>query len=147
MKKDSIKELEIISNTNITAFKEDVKNFLNTHKDYTIDFRTTAHTHYAYIVYVTEIDVPEDVKDEYVLKGENYYCCNCPHWTYYTDERQVPSCGLRVKARANYRGEACLLFYQEMANGEIRPQEFPLWEEYEADRKHCLQMLKEAKKE
>lgn len=72
----------------------------------------------AAIEYTTETTICENIKEEYELRGEVYYCDDCPHLQPITDRRHhyhECKCGTTSPSR-----KACLLFYQELAKGEIK---------------------------
>lgn len=72
---------------------------------------------FAAVEYSIETTVYENIKEEFEAKGEIYYCDDCPYLERSTDGRVKSlncKCGKTTISR-----RACLLFYQELAKGEI----------------------------
>ena len=74
----------------------------------------------AFLVYEEHVVEPENLAEEYELRGEGYTCESCPHKVPITDGR----------ARNNWRCEerkrgtdidcpACVRFYEELERGEL----------------------------
>ena len=130
------KDYELISNSNSTLFKEEVKRFLEAHQnalEITTTYCTTNKGHFAHIDFSYLKDIAENVKDDYILRGERYYCCNCPFWgSNATDDvDKAMSCTIQVRNKdTRYCSDACLRFYQLLADGEITPCDY----EYDPDR-------------
>ena len=128
MRQGTRKELEIISNSDSTTLKAEVKKFFEEHaNDLSVDvqFTTTTAGHNAYIIYEQAYQIPEDIRDEYIIRGESYTCENCPYWSNNFDPTNIKGlwrCTKKVKyGNVRYVDEACLFFYQELAKGEIKP--------------------------
>ena len=71
----------------------------------------------ACIEYETEETFYENIKEEFEARGEIYYCDECPYLKPIEDRRHryhECKCGTTTPSR-----KACLLFYQELAKGEI----------------------------
>lgn len=74
----------------------------------------------AYIDYTTETVEYANIKEEMEANGERYYCDDCPYYVPPTDGRRkygACKCGQTTPTKA-----ACLLFYSEVARGEIEPR-------------------------
>ena len=74
----------------------------------------------AAIEYTTEITIFENIKEEYEARGEVYYCDECPYLERNPDGRVKThscKCGTTTISR-----RACLMFYQELAKGELEPK-------------------------
>ena len=74
----------------------------------------------AAIEYTTETTIYENIKEEYEARGDYYYCDECPYIQPIEDRRHKYhecKCGTTSPSR-----KACLLFYQELAKGEIEPK-------------------------
>jgi len=74
----------------------------------------------ALLFYEERVEEPEDIRDEYELRGEIYTCGECPFKVPVTDGR----CHHRWKCRRMPRGtddeqRACLWFYQELEEGRV----------------------------
>lgn len=128
MKEETIKEFKVIANTNLTDFEREVKSFLESHRNaisLQLNSTTIESGHFAHIQWDEKRLIPENIKDEYLLRGEKYHCKNCPHWGANGSEnpREAFDCLKRVKDRARGCEEACLYFYKELAKGDIRPYE------------------------
>jgi len=129
MRNETVKDFKVISNSNLSNFEKEVKTFINTHKDalnMQVNSNTTVDGHFAHIYWEEVRPVPEDIKDEYILRGERYRCENCPHYGANASDnpRHAFSCTRKVYS-ATRRGceEACLYFYQQLAKGELNPHE------------------------
>lgn len=77
-------------------------------------------TRSALLFYEERLEEPEDIRDEYELRGETYTCGECPFKEPVTDGR----CHHRWKCRRMPRGtddeqRACLWFYQELEEGRV----------------------------
>lgn len=75
---------------------------------------------FAAIEYTIEETKYENIKEEFEAKGEIYYCDECPYLERNPDGRvktHTCKCGTTTISR-----RACLLFYQELAKGEIEPK-------------------------
>lgn len=71
----------------------------------------------ACIEYQTEETIFENIRDEYIARGEIYYCEDCPFIDPVTDRRyhyRTCKCGTTKS-----KGAACLYFYEQLAKGEI----------------------------
>ena len=126
MKEKTIKDFKVISNSNLSNFEKEVKSFLNEHQD-AISLQTnstsTSKGHYCHIFWEEKKLVPEDIRDEYILRGEKYCCGNCPLWGGNVDNGR-PECLRQVRMKdTRLCSGACLWFYQQIANGEFRPVE------------------------
>ena len=85
-------------------------------KSYRLTYRGNDLT--ACIEYTTEETTFENIKEEYEARGEVYYCDECPYLKPIEDHRHryhECRCGTTSPSR-----RACLLFYQELAKGEIK---------------------------
>lgn len=76
--------------------------------------------HSAFLVYTEHLEIPEDIRDEYELRGETYTCGECPLKTPVTDGR----CHHRWRCDKMPRGtddeqEACVMFYEMLERGEL----------------------------
>ena len=74
----------------------------------------------AFLVYEEHLEEPENLREEYELRGEAYTCEACPYRTPITDGRA------RHRWRCSERpggthidGPACLKFYEDLEKGEI----------------------------
>lgn len=74
----------------------------------------------AHLEYTIEESYFENIKEEFEARGEIYYCDECPYLERNPDGRVKThscKCGKTTISR-----RACLLFYQELAKGEIEPK-------------------------
>jgi len=127
MKQTTSKSMRIISNYDSTAFERDVNAFLDEHKtdiSVNVQFTTTTAGHNAYIIYEQQIQIPEDIRDEYILRGEEYHCEDCPYWTNNQkpeDSRELFKCEKRIgQEPVRFITPACLYFYQRLAKGDLK---------------------------
>lgn len=126
MKVENKNRLEVISNLNLQQFREQVNQFLDSHKVTSVNYAKDGGEYTAFISFIQEVKTAEDIRDEYNLSGEVYYCKDCPKWgSNYTDEpRGTYICHAKV-TKKTLRGctPACLFFYEKLARGEIKPYE------------------------
>lgn len=74
----------------------------------------------AHLEYTIEESFFENIKEEFEARGEVYYCDECPYLERNPDGRcktHTCKCGKTTISR-----RACLMFYQELAKGEIEPK-------------------------
>lgn len=79
--------------------------------------------HCAYINYEETLKIPEDIRDEYHLKGIHYTCKDCPLFEKKdSNKRRVWGfCPDEDMTRSD--SEACLKFYRLLDKGDIKPSE------------------------
>lgn len=71
----------------------------------------------AHIFYVEQVDMPENIKDEYEQRGERYYCSDCPYFNKPNNHRtKYVKCGYR-DALVSASKPACVMFYQRLHDG------------------------------
>ena len=76
--------------------------------------------HCCYLLITETVYEPQDLKDEYELRGDLHYCSECPYLDPMKDMRQKYTsclCGRTTPASA-----ACLRFYQELERGTLVPR-------------------------
>lgn len=77
----------------------------------------------AYVVYDEWKQIPETLKDEYELKGEEFRCCECPMYKASEDKRiKYTTCKHGVR-RCTANDYACDWFYKELERGGIVPND------------------------
>ena len=74
----------------------------------------------AFLLYYEDALIPEDLADQYELRGEIYTCADCPHKTPVTDGRKR----FRYTCDRKYPGtnpedRACRWLYTELEQGKI----------------------------
>lgn len=76
--------------------------------------------HCVYIEYTEWVQIPEDVRDEYILKGRRIICGECP-WYIRSDDRRIKymTCA-KGEPRCHYTKEACLALYEAVERGEVQ---------------------------
>lgn len=75
--------------------------------------------HCAYIEYSYTEQIPESLKDEYALRGEVFYCGNCPMFEPSMDGRiKAGKCKYGVCNKPIPADKACIKFYQKYDAGE-----------------------------
>ncbi len=74
----------------------------------------------AFLVYQEFIEIPENIRDEYELRGEAYTCGDCPFKTPITDGRSRHRwrCARRPGG-TDVDCPACVNFYQKLEEGEV----------------------------
>lgn len=76
--------------------------------------------HCCYLIVTISELVPENLKDEYEMRGDVHYCHECPYLAPQRDMRQkYTNC---ICGRTTTTSEACLKFYQEMERGTLVPR-------------------------
>ena len=76
--------------------------------------------HCCYQMVTTTEYEPENLKDEYELRGDTHYCHECPYLEPQKDMRQkYTNC---ICGRTTPTSECCLKFYQEMERGTLVPR-------------------------
>ena len=79
---------------------------------------TMYHIYYSYTV-----QVAENAREEYELRGLKYYCKDCPWFGKSADKRRSSTgCTKGVQNAVDYTC-ACEMFYTMLANGTIKPRE------------------------
>ena len=128
MKQETVKDFIVISNSNLSQFQNDVKQFLHDHKTATridvLSSTTSAGGSNAHIYWEEVVQIPENIKDEFILRGETYTCGQCPFYGVNgsDDPRKAFDCLHSVTmGRKRSINNACLYFYQKLASGEVRP--------------------------
>ena len=88
------------------------------HDDEPKESNNMYHIYYSY-----KIQVAESAREEYELRGERYYCKDCPFFKVSEDKRRKGAgCTRNVDERAVDYTPACNLFYDLYAKGEIEPR-------------------------
>ncbi len=74
----------------------------------------------ALLLYYEETLIPEDLADEYELRGEIYTCADCPYKEPVTDGRKKYRYTCERKFPGTNPGDrACRWFYAELENGRV----------------------------
>jgi len=76
-----------------------------------------------HLLYTEVKRIAETVKEEYEeIRGIKYYCKDCPHFDKCQDKRcGSKGCLLGVQNAVDYT-PACELFYEELAQGRLKPR-------------------------
>lgn len=99
------------------AFNRETENLAG--KRYEVIWNTGAG-HCCYLMTTETVYTPENLKDEYELRGDLHYCHECPHLEPQKDMRQkYTNC---VCGRTTPTSAACLKFYQELERGTLVPR-------------------------
>lgn len=78
----------------------------------------------AYITWTASRDVPENVTDEFHLKGIRYKCSECPYLEVGNDKRRKTwPCRYAEYGESCFDTECCELFYKRLMQGSITPKE------------------------
>ena len=121
MKKKHVRGYKRISHSDYILFDEEIKSVLDTSsnkRNLQIHFGTIGDTCHAFITWDEEIEVPENIRDEFVLEGKTIRCGQCPHYGGNTDNPENAfKCLRQVHTSRRRIDEACLWFYQEVAKG------------------------------
>ena len=117
-------QLEIITSNSLTEFKDKVNNFLECNTVRSVDYAKASAEVTAFISYEKVFNVPEDIRDDYHLRGDFYFCEDCPYWgsNYKEGPEAAYLCHKKITPKT-IRGcnPACLWFYERLARGDIRP--------------------------
>lgn len=92
----------------------------NSVTSYSITHELNRKAFCCHIEYTVEIVEFANIKEELEAQGERYYCDDCPYFEEPRDRRcklGTCKCGTTTASRS-----ACLMFYQELAKGEIEPK-------------------------
>lgn len=74
----------------------------------------------AFLVYTEHIEEPEDLRDEYELRGETYYCAECPFKEPITDGRSRHRWRCKRMPRGTDSDQrACNWFYIQLEEGKV----------------------------
>jgi len=76
----------------------------------------------AYILYEEEVTVPEDIRDEYSLRGERYTCEQCPYFERTNDLRRKWHYCVYEQSKTRTDQPACRAFYEQLEDGTIEPR-------------------------
>ena len=101
-----------------TAFNEALAELAKWRPDVTLNMQRG--THCAYIMYTETVTIPEDIRDEYELKGIRYICGDCPWFRPSPDRRIKYTTCDRGEYRTTYNTAACLALYKAVDNGEVK---------------------------
>ena len=88
-----------------------------------IVYNTNVSGHCAYITYDHTENVPETPKEEYELRGERYFCKECPHYVPSMDGRTTRSMCPWLNERVAASSDCCEWFYRALMKGEVKPIE------------------------
>lgn len=76
--------------------------------------------HSAFLVYTEVVEEPEDLRDEYTLRGETYVCGECPFKEPVTDGRSHHRWRCKRMPRGtDYEQRACNWFYTQLEEGKV----------------------------
>lgn len=79
-------------------------------------------TFVAYIIYEETTQIPEDIRDEYILRGEVFTCADCPYLNDTGDKRvKYFDCEHSESEITRKTNIACNWFFTKLAHGEISP--------------------------
>lgn len=74
----------------------------------------------ALLFYTEHVEEPEDIRDEYILRGETYNCGDCPFAYPVTDGRSRHRLACpRAKGGTDADVPACRWFYEQLEQGEV----------------------------
>lgn len=74
----------------------------------------------ALLCYTEHVEIPEDIRDEYELRGECYTCGDCPFKWPITDGRSRHRWACkRMPGGTDDDIRACIRFYQQLEDGEV----------------------------
>ena len=77
-----------------------------------------------HLIYTKEKLVPESLEEEFKLRGEHYYCKDCPFFKKGKNKRcKSVGCKYSPYGTAADFNPACEYFYKQLINGKIGPVE------------------------
>lgn len=80
--------------------------------------------HCAYITYEVRQETWDRISDEFHAEGIHYLCRNCPHHEQVEDNRKKHVwCKYADYGHTHLDHEACEMFYKQVKQGEIIPEE------------------------
>jgi len=124
MRESYKKKIKTIVERDPAAFDEAVNGFTDAHDVVEMRFHDYAGAFCVVITYMETKRVPQNIRDEYELRGEYYTCGECPYYEKPTDRRmRHGSC--KLANRVDPDGPACLHFYRELSLGEITMERGP----------------------
>lgn len=75
-----------------------------------------------HLVYTEEKMVPETLEEEFELRGEKYYCKDCPFFERGKNKRcKSVGCKYSPYGTAAEFNRACEYFFKQLVNGKIEP--------------------------
>ena len=77
-----------------------------------------------HFIYKETEHIPETIAEEFELRGEKYYCKNCPYFDRSADgRRKSGGCKYAEPGSVVDYTPACEVFYRRLAKGEIKARE------------------------
>ena len=74
----------------------------------------------AFLVYEEHVEEPENLAEEYELRGDEYYCESCPFKEPITDGRARHRWRCKRRpAGTDIDCKACVFFYEQLEKGEV----------------------------
>lgn len=121
MKHIKMSKVKVIQSDSAADFEDRLNNALTEvcelNSSYSIHFNMSMG-HCAYIEYSYTQSIPENLADEYELRGEHFYCGNCPRFIPSMDGRsRYGTCSYGVVKRPLPSDSACNTFYTNYENG------------------------------
>lgn len=127
MKYKTGKRVRVVTSDTGSEFEELMNRALSEiagwRQTYDIVYNTNVRGHCAYITYDYSESVPETPKEEYELRGERYYCRECPHYVPSMDGRTTRSMCPYLNERVTASTDCCEWFYRALVKGEVKPLE------------------------
>lgn len=81
------------------------------------------------VIYYTETETIQDgtVADEFHAEGLRFLCMHCPHYEK-PDDRRIKhvACKYADLGRTHLEHEACEVFYKQVKNGTVQPNDEPI---------------------
>ena len=106
-----------------TCLNEALSEIAGGRRTYDIVYNTNVPGHCAYITYDHTEEIPETPKEELELRGERYYCRECPHFVPSMDGRTTRTMCPFLGERVTSRSDCCEWFYRALIKGEVKPVE------------------------
>lgn len=114
----------VIDSTDSERFSVQVNEMLEklAGKTYTFNLKMNTEGHCAYFTWAEVETIFENIRDEYVARGEEYICGECPYFIPPADDGRKFRGSCRYKRTVDRRAPACVTFYEQLATGEIETE-------------------------
>lgn len=119
MKKQSKERQRTIESTDALTFDRLFEKAMEELSDYDVDVvrNMSKGTHCAYLCWREVVKIPEDIRDEYILRGDERTCADCPELVRNGDGR-VKRHSCPVSDNRRLEDKACLRYYRKLEGGE-----------------------------
>ena len=117
------KQLKILTNSDSTTLQKEVNKFFCKHiqaQHIKTEYAVDNGNYIAFIEYGEKTLAPDNAKDEYTLRGEEYRCGSCPYFGANYGSSDPFSCHKKQREGATVSTTKCCdLFYELLKEGVI----------------------------